>query len=379
MKWPAGISSAGLHCGIKPDGLLDLGLLVSDAPAAWAGTFTRNAAAAAPVQWSRALTGKPVRAIVANSGNANACTGRHGEADVRAMAEAVSSTVGCSPEEVLVASTGPIGVPLPIDRVVQGIPAIQNGLSDDANSFSRSILTTDTCPKEAMASAGDATVCGVAKGAAMCAPNMATMLAFLATDASVDPAELQEILPEAVERSFNRISIDACESTNDSVFLLSSGTGPTVDATELAAAVNQVCASLAEQIVRDAEGASRVMRIVVEGAADEPAAAALGRGVADSVLWRCAVNGADPNWGRVLSALGSVDRDLELAQVSVSIGSELIFDQGEPTGSLAAAAKAMDTDDFSIVCTIGSGPGSAEILSTDISAEYVKLNAEGTS
>lgn len=379
MKWPSGIRSSGLGCGIKTDGASDLGLLASSGPVVWAGTFTKNAAAAAPVIWSRERLGGTVRAIVCNSGNANACTGAAGADAVRATAAAVAESLGCTPDEVLVASTGPIGVALPVEKILSSVPRLTDGLSEDVESFARSIMTTDTSMKIATASAGDAVVVGVAKGAAMCAPNMATMLAFIATDAAVGADELQGALGRAVDRSFNRVSIDGCESTNDSVFVVASGAAGSVSPENLARALEEVCGALAEQIALDAEGAAKLMRISVSGAADDSAAAAMGRAVADSVLWRCAVHGGDPNWGRILSALGSVERGLDLARVSVSIGAELVFDRGEPVADLGAAAKQMASDEIDISCSVGDGTGSAEVLSADTSPEYVLLNAEGTS
>lgn len=379
MRWPPGIRSSGLNCGIKSDGSFDLGLIASTEAVVWAGTFTKNAAAAAPVLWSRERLGRRVRAIVCNSGNANACTGTRGADAVNETAAAVAQRLGCTADEVLVASTGPIGVQLPLERILAGVDGLATGLGGDVDDFARSIMTTDTTLKVAGAGADGATVVGVAKGAAMCAPNMATMLAFIATDAAVDASNLQAALGPAVERSFNRISIDGCESTNDSVFALASGVAGEVDAGELARAIEEVCASLAEQIVRDAEGGSRLLRIRVDGAVDDSSAAALARGVADSVLWRCAVHGADPNWGRVLSALGSVDRDLRLEGVTLSVGSEVVFDRGEPSGDLSLAAKQMVGDELTVGCSVGQGAGSAVVLSADTSPEYVLLNAEGTS
>lgn len=379
MRWPRGIESSGLNCGIKSDGSYDLGLIAGAEPLTWAGTFTKNAAAAAPVLWSRARIGRRARAIVCNSGNANACTGAAGDDAVRATTEAVARELGCAVDEVLVASTGPIGVTLPIDRIVARAAQLTEGLGADIESFAQAIMTTDTAIKIATAEAGDATIVGVAKGAAMCAPNMATMLAFIATDADVDGGTLEKALGLAVDRSFNRISIDGCESTNDSVFVLASGAAGPIDESLFERGLSEVCASLAEQIARDAEGASRLMRIRIEGARDDQSALALGRAVADSVLWRCAVHGADPNWGRVLSALGSEDRELDLTRVSLSVGTEVVFDSGEPVGELSSAAKHMSTDEFEITCSVGEGSGRAQVLSADTSPEYVSLNAEGTS
>ena len=329
VTWPSGISSGAISSGIKPSGKLDLGLIVAPDSVTWAGTFTQNAAAAACVDWSRERLGRTVRAIVANSGNANACTGEQGKRAVLATAKAAAERIGCSVDEILVASTGPIGVQLPVDKVTGALPAIE--VTPDATTFSQSILTTDTVAKVSTSSAGDATVVGVAKGAAMCRPDMATMLAFIATDADVKPNMLQEVLGGAVAKTFNRLSLDGCESTNDSVFLLATGK-TSVDPDAFTTAVTNVCADLALEIVRDSEGGHRVVRIQVAGAADEDMAVTMGRAIADSALWRASVYGADPNWGRILSALGAASRSLDVADVSVAIGSELLFDNGEPVG-----------------------------------------------
>jgi glutamate N-acetyltransferase/amino-acid N-acetyltransferase len=203
------------------------------------------------------------------------------------------------------------------------------------------------------------------------------MLAFIVTDAQVPDDDLQGVLNQAVGSSFDRISVDACESTNDSVFLMSTGKVST-DRSAFLGAITAVCKDLAEQMVRDAEGGSKFVRIEVAGAPDEAAAAALGKAIAASTLWRAAVNGSDPNWGRVLAALGAYDRTLNIADVTIAIGSETVFDRGEPAGSLEAATKVMQADEFVLSCKVGSGNGYAEILSSDLSPEYVRLNAEGT-
>ena len=379
MRWPAGVRSAGVSCGIKDDGSTDLGMLVFDEPAVWAGTFTSNAAAAAPVTWSRALRGHPVRGLVVNSGNANACTGAVGDAATYATARAAAVSLGCTAEEILVASTGPIGVPLPIDKVVAGIPAAVTDLGSDYEAFAQSILTTDSSIKVSAATAGGSSVVGVAKGAAMLAPNMATMLAFLVTDAAVSRSALKTCLGEAVDRSFNRISVDACQSTNDAVMLFSTASDTQIGTDVFADCVHEVCSELAEKIVRDAEGGSRLVRIVVEEAAGEASAVALGHSIAASALWRAAVHGADPNWGRIVAAMGSVSPSLEVGRLTVRIGEEVVFDRGEPVGSLETAAKWMDSDEFTVTCGLGMGEGSAVVLTSDLSEEYVALNAAGTS
>ena len=376
MTWPRGFTSAGAACGIKPNEALDLGVLVCEGPTPWAGTFTRNAAAAACVGWCRTRLGTEARAIVVNSGNANACTGSAGERAVQEVAAAAAQTLGCGSDEVLVSSTGPIGVPLPSELITAALPRIEPGNSVDA--FARSIMTTDTHPKVARASVGEAEVVGVAKGAAMLAPNMATMLAFVTTDARLSQEELGTTLSAAVEVSFNRLCIDACESTNDSVFLLSSG-AIDADVGAVAAAVEAVCRDLALQMAHDAEGGTKVVTIAIEGADDDQSATELGKAVATSVLWRAAVNGGDPNWGRVLSALGAVDRGLALSQIELCIGDVVVFSKGEPLGAFEGAAREMSGGAFRVSCRVGDGPGSSEVVTTDLSTDYVVLNSVGTS
>jgi glutamate N-acetyltransferase / amino-acid N-acetyltransferase len=379
MRWPAGVLSAGVCCGIKSDGSSDLGLLVFDEPTEWIGTFTSNAAAAAPVLWSRGLTGHPVRGLVVNSGNANACTGSRGDAATRLTAQAAARSLECSAEEILVASTGPIGIPLPVEKVMSGIPKALGELSPEPEPFAKAILTTDRSIKMSASSAGNARVMGVGKGAAMLAPNMATMLGFIVTDAAASRAVLESCLQDAVERSFNRISVDACQSTNDSLILFSTASERDVDAERLATGIEDVCGDLAEQMVRDAEGGSRLVRIVVEGATSEARAVELGHSIAASVLWRAAAHGGDPNWGRIVAAMGSADTSLDLTRLTLRIGDEVLFDRGEPNGSLETAAKWMDSDEFTVTCGLGVGEESAVVLTSDLSEEYVSLNAEGTS
>jgi glutamate N-acetyltransferase/amino-acid N-acetyltransferase len=262
---------------------------------------------------------------------------------------------------------------------VAGIPAAATELGADLQAFAQSILTTDSSIKVSAASAEGSRVVGVAKGAAMLAPNMATMLAFLVTDAPANRSALKRCLQEAVDRSFNRISVDACQSTNDSVMLFSTASQAEIEPDGLAACVHEVCAELAEKIVRDAEGGSRLVRIVVEEAGSEASAVALGHSIAASALWRAAVHGADPNWGRIVAAMGSASPAPDLGRLTLRIGEEVVFDRGEPVGSLETAAKWMDSDEVTVTCGLDMGEESAVVLTSDLSEEYVALNAEGTS
>ena len=377
-RWVEGLTSAGVTAGIKPTGDLDLGLLVAERPLTWAGAFTRNAAAAECVNWNRAALGRRVRTLVVNSGNANACTGTAGRDTVEATAAAAAGQIRCGVDEVLVCSTGPIGMPLDARLIENALPAATSSLASEVDDFSRSLLTTDTFPKVSTASSGGASVTGVAKGAAMIAPNMATMLAFLGTDVDVPGDALQVAVDWAVDRSFNRLCLDGCESTNDSVVVLSTGAGPKLEQQELRALLLEVCSQLALKMARDAEGATKLVRIRVEGASTEAHAAELGRAVAHSDLWRAAAHGADPNWGRVLAAMGTVDRQLDVERTSVSIGDEVLFSKGEPSGLLAAAAAEMNGDEFTVSVVLDVGDAAAEILTADLSEEYVTLNAEVT-
>jgi glutamate N-acetyltransferase / amino-acid N-acetyltransferase len=376
MRLPHGVRAGGINSGIKQSSP-DLGVLVFDEPADWAGTFTQNAAAAPCVIWSRARLGSPIRLVVVNSGNANACTGVAGTTAVATTVETGSGSLGCDPKEVLVSSTGPIGIRLPVEKIAGSLPRLVDEAGADVLPFAQAILTTDTTTKLASTNAGGAQIVGVAKGAAMLAPNMATMLTFMVTDAAIPRSELQAILQKAVDSSFNRLSVDACESTNDSVYLFTTAKRP-VDRERFAASVEAVAKDLAEQIVRDAEGGSKVVRVHVSGARDENHAADLGKSIAASALWRAAVFGGDPNWGRVLAAMGSADRKLDVKRVRIGIGDVTVLDRGEPTASLDAAAAQMTGKDIVLRCDVGEGDASVEILTTDLSPTYVELNAGGT-
>jgi glutamate N-acetyltransferase/amino-acid N-acetyltransferase len=392
-----GFSAAGVACGIKPGGELDLALVVGRQGTVAAGAFTTNVVVAAPVVWSRArLAASPdARVVVLNSGNANACTGRAGHHTVRATAERAAAELGCQPEQVLVCSTGVIGVPLDAGRVGDGVAKAAASLGQrpgsdlDGRAAAEAIRTTDTVAKQAgTVLPGGVTVGGMAKGAAMLAPALApphaTMLAVLTTDALADPAELQSGLAAAVEQSFNRITVDGAQSTNDTVLLLASGaSGVATDPGDLAAAVLAVCDDLATQMLADAEGGTKVIRVEVGGAATAAAALAVARRVADSPLVKAAAYGGDPNWGRVLQAAGTAgvafDPDavsLELLGGPPGAAPVVLVRDGAPTGADGSASMAGAEVGFRLHLG-GQGPWAA-VRTSDLTPEYVRLNAEYT-
>ena len=399
----AGFGAAGVTCGLKASGAPDLALVVGDPGTVAAGVFTTNQVVAAPVTWSRdrlAASGD-ARVVVLNSGNANACTGPAGDAAVLATVERAAAELGCRAEQVLVCSTGVIGVPLQVARVADGVAKAAAALDRSGGlAAAEAILTTDTVTKQAGGRvAGGVTVGGMAKGAAMLAPELgpalahATMLAVLTTDAVADVEVLREALEAGVATTFNRITVDGAQSTNDTVLLLASGaSGVRADPGELAEAVRAVCRDLAGQLLADAEGGTKVVSVQVGGAGGEEQALAVARRVADSPLVKTAVYGGDPNWGRVLQAAGTagVGFDPGLVRLEVAGGPGaagiepaarprervLLVSQGRPTGADAGAAMAATEIELRLHLG-GSGPW-AEVRTSDLTPEYVRLNSEYT-
>lgn len=388
MSLPKGFRYAGIAAGLKPASAPDVGLIVSDTPAVAAGVVTTNRFRAAPIEVSKKhLRRGSVRAIVVNAGNANACTGRQGMADANAMASATAAALKIKPQQVLVASTGVIGRPMNMPAVTAGIATAAAALGGDPANLAAAMMTTDTRPKTASARAGNAMVFGVAKGAGMIAPEMATMLCFIATDANVDRSVLASALHAATARTFNRISVDGCMSTNDCIFALANGQagGPPIAPGDPAQeqfddAVRDVCASLARQIVEDGEGATKVVEVVVRGATSEREASTAARRIADSVLLRCAIGGADPNWGRVLAALGTAPIPLDPNLVDVWLGGQKVAEKGAiGPGDLDKAAAAMRDRDVEIIVDLHRGDATATILTNDLTADYVAINGDYTS
>jgi glutamate N-acetyltransferase/amino-acid N-acetyltransferase len=381
---PAGFVAAGGGCGIKPGGAPDLAVVATadGAPVPGAAVFTSNRACAAPVTLSRrhlAASGGRVAAVVVNSGNANAATGAPGLADAARMAELTAKGVGCATEEVLVCSTGLIGFRLPMDRLEAGLPAIVAARApgpDAADAAALAIMTTDTRPKVAERAGRGFVVGGIAKGAAMLAPDMATMLAVLTTDAAVEPGPLQAMLRDAVAASFNRLSVDGCTSTNDTVIVMASGaSGGAQDAGEVARALAEVCADLAGQMADDAEGATRVARVIVTGAADDTEAAIAARKVAESQLVQCSLHGADPYWGRVVSELGSAGVAFEIDRVEVAYGPVTVCRGGVALDhDREAVAAHLATRHIELRADLGLGPGRAAMVTTALSPAYIAEN-----
>lgn len=369
----------------------DVAVIVSDAPATAAGVFTQNRVCAAPVQVSRQrLPRRDARAIVICSGNANACTGEQGLADARRMTVLVAQELGCSPEQVLVASTGVIGRPLPMPILEAGIPkAVQAARPgrEALNDAAHAILTTDTGIKVSTRtlelSSGTVTITGFAKGAAMIGPNLATMLGFILTDASVDADDLHAILRASCDASFNCVSVEGHTSTNDTVFLLANGRGAPLDGHDLATfrdAVAGVCVELGRKIAIDAEGAEHLITIEVEGCRTEHEARTIAKTVAESALVKTAVFGNDPNWGRVVSAAGYAGVNFEERDLSLWMGDMLLYRDGTPLPFDAAAASAYLKHNREVHFKLRFALGTARCTfhTCDLTYEYIKLNADYT-
>ncbi len=378
-----GLSAAGVRAGIKASGNPDVGLLVAEAPLACAGLFTQNHFAAAPVLLSKQHLVRShglVRAVIVNSGNANACTGAQGEHDALEMCQRVATALGCPVEQVLVCSTGVIGVKLPMDKVRAGIDAALAARASDVEAgrrFLEAIMTTDAFPKEACAEHQGATIAGVCKGAGMIEPNMATMLAFMATDWDLRAEQLKRALPTIAATSFNAVHVDTHTSTNDTFLLLSTkGLPPPND---WARHVEPVARRLAWLIARDGEGATKVTTIEVTGAASDEAAKAIARRVASSALVRTALYGNDPNWGRFTSQVGNAPEVRHARDLTCALQGVEVFRAGEPTDfDRAAAAKAMAQEDVKLELKLNDGRGKAVVLTSDLGYRYVEINAEYT-
>ncbi len=384
---PAGFVASGVACGIKESGDADLALVATDdgAPVTAAGVFTQNLVVAAPVTTSRrhlAATGGQAAAVVLSSGNANAGTGARGEADAEHMCTLVAAEIGAAPEAVLVCSTGLIGYELPMERLATGIPALATARGADAThglAAAEAIMTTDTRAKQTVVRGEGFVVGGMAKGAAMLAPNMATMLAVLTTDADVAPDALRTVLQAGVADSFNAMTIDGCTSTNDTVLLLANGRAGEVDPDAFATAVAEACFDLASQMVGDAEGHTKVVTVRVNGAASDDDARQAARKVAESQLVKCSWFGGDPYWGRVASDLGTAGVALDPAALAIAYGGTVVSRGCVGVDHDAAAvAEHMAGEHLDLHCDLGVGGGEARVLTNDLTYGYIDEN-KGTS
>lgn len=378
---PQGFTAAGIAAGIKASGNPDLAVVRNLGPSrAAAAVFTRNRVAAAPVRWSRqAVADGEIQAVVLNSGGANACTGQEGFADAARMATATASVLEVPADNVAVASTGLIGIRLPMDALTQGIPTACDALSAQGGTdAAHAIMTTDSVPKQATVTGEGWSIGGMAKGAGMLAPALATMLVVLTTDAHLDAAVLDQALRESTRLSFDRADSDGCMSTNDMVLIMASGaSGATPDAAEFTDALTAVCQDLARQLIADAEGAAHEISIEVVGAATERDAEVVGHEIARSNLFKCAVFGNDPNWGRVLSAIGVTDAAFDPDQLDVSFNGVMVCRAGgigEPRELVDLGGR-----EVHVLVDLHAGVESATVLTNDLTYDYVRENAEYSS
>jgi glutamate N-acetyltransferase / amino-acid N-acetyltransferase len=387
LGFRAGATSAGVKAG---PARLDLAVVCADKPGVAAALFTQCAVVAAPVILSRdRVAGGRAQGIIMNSGNANACVGPNGMVHARQMADAAAAHLGVDPELMLVESTGVIGVPLPIDRICNAIPTLKPG-REGADDAARAIMTTDTVPKQSAVAVEIGgrriTIGGMAKGSGMIHPNMATMLAVVTTDAPIDAALARSCLKQATDRSFNQVSVDADTSTNDMVALFASGAAGgepiragTRAAAELAAALERVCVELARAIARDGEGATRLVEASVEKASSEEDARRAARSIVMSNLVKAAIYGRDPNWGRIISAVGNAGVPLDQDAIDIYVGDQQVASQGAPVDfSPAAVADAMGAEEVVLRVVMNQGGASAKAWGCDLTEEYVHINADYT-
>ncbi len=378
---PKGFQFAGVRCGLK-NKRRDLGLIVSDRLCSVAGVFTQNVVRAASVDHTRAAVQRGfLRALVVNSGNANCCTGEQGVRDVLKMTELVAEAVGVPDLEVAVAQTGVIGQLIDMTKVEHGVSEASVSLSEDPAPFLEAILTTDLVEKFAYAAVGDASVYAAGKGSGMVAPNMATMLGFIVTDLKVDAARLDRALRAACDASFNCLTVDGDTSTNDMVLAFANGASDVVPSDEdLDLAMHEVCVSLAKQIARDGEGATKLIEVFVDDARDDAQAKRVAKAIVNSPLVKTAIHGADPNWGRVAMAVGKCwdDRDIDQDSVVIRFGDQEVFPRQVDHAGLARLSDYMRGDTVRIHVSLGVATGSFTVYGCDLGDGYVRINADYT-
>ncbi|MCZ9305688.1 bifunctional glutamate N-acetyltransferase/amino-acid acetyltransferase ArgJ [Corynebacterium sp. c9Ua_112] len=377
---PKGFSAAAVTAGIKPSGKSDMALIRNDGPDAIAAAmFTRNQVTAAPVRYTQAHNDGTFRAVVVNSGNANACNGAQGDKDAKATAERVAEALGCQPGDVAVCSTGLIGDVLPMDKVLAGVDELAGNLDQSiaaGNAAARAIMTTDLVSKEAVYHGDGWSIGAMGKGVGMMAPSLATMLVFITTDAHLPSSAMaHQALASATPTTFDCIDIDGATSTNDTVLLMASGaSGVTPDAEEFNAAIHQVCLDIGMQLQADAEGVTKRVSITVGGAETDEAAQTAARVIGRDNLFKCAMFGSDPNWGRVLAAVGMAPVKMNPAGISVSFNGHPVCINS--TGAPGARTVDLSGADIAVEVDLGVGEGRATVWTTDLSYSYVEINSE---
>ena len=374
---PEGFKIAAAAAGIRKSGL-DLGLLYSDRPATTAAVFTRNAFPAAPILVTRQhlkVSGNTSRAVLVNAGNANAVTGEAGMNAARQCAAELAKHLGCKPSDVFISSTGVIGRPLPVEKISAAIPSLVREMNPGGtDSFSRAIMTTDTVPKVATSRAEGVRMLGFAKGSGMIHPNMATMLSYILTDAKIEFAALDKALRYAVDRSFHSMTVDGDTSTNDTVAVLANGaSGVSPSPERFTAQLTEVCQTLAKAIARDGEGATKFVELTIEGAPSDEAAREIGRTIARSPLVKTAIYGCDPNWGRLICAVGNSGIPLSGEEVELFIDDVPLIN-----GDLKVASEKLKSKEVKIRVSLHSGSGKATVWTCDLTEEYIHINADYT-
>ena len=374
---PEGFKIAAAAAGIRKSGL-DLGLLYSDRPATTAAVFTRNAFPAAPILVTRQhlkVSGNTSRAVLVNAGNANAVTGEAGMNAARQCAAELAKHLGCKPSDVFISSTGVIGRPLPVEKISAAIPSLVREMNPGGtDSFSRAIMTTDTVPKVATSRADGVRMLGFAKGSGMIHPNMATMLSYILTDAKIEFAALDKALRYAVDRSFHSMTVDGDTSTNDTVAVLANGaSGVSPSPERFTAQLTEVCQTLAKAIARDGEGATKFVELTIEGAPSDEAAREIGRTIARSPLVKTAIYGCDPNWGRLICAVGNSGIPLSGEEVELFIDDVPLIN-----GDLKVASEKLKSKEVKIRVSLHSGSGKATVWTCDLTEEYIHINADYT-
>lgn len=377
---PQGFSAAACTAGIKPSGKPDMSLIVNNGPLSTAAAmFTRNRVVASPVKWTRAHNDGSFKAVVINAGNANACNGAQGDADAKTTAEKTAEVLGMNADDIAVCSTGLIGDVLPMDKVLAGVENLAPQLSEETsagNAAAQAIMTTDLVQKEAVYRGEGWSIGAMGKGVGMMSPSLATMLVFLTTDANIDDsAQLQEALGAATSTTFDCLDVDGSTSTNDTVVLMASGaSGVTPDLEEFASAIHQVCLDLAMQLQADAEGVTKRVSITVTGAADDLQAKDAARVVGRDNLFKCAMFGSDPNWGRVLAAVGMAPVEMDPEKINVSFNGQPVC--VDSTGAPGARSVDLSGADVAVEIDLSVGQGRATVWTTDLSYSYVEINSE---